>query len=185
MTEREQEQMIIKNKGLVYKVAHRFCLKKSEYRDYVQMGTMGLLRAVREFDNARGVAFSTFAVPHIMHEMDTYNRRIMAKSRQNAGIVSLNKELASGTTLASLIPDKKANTENEAIDSIIQKEYMKYLSKRDGLIFEKYIDGYTQQEIAEEFSTSQVQISRWIRKAQNRLRKILLDDDSYAKKGAT
>ena len=61
--------LITENMGLVHAAAHRFRDRGMEYEDLVQIGTIGMLRAIRSFDLARGTAFSTFAVPLIVGEI--------------------------------------------------------------------------------------------------------------------
>jgi RNA polymerase sporulation-specific sigma factor len=55
--------------GLVYSCARRFVGRGVEYEDLVQAGSMGLVKAVDGFDEARGLRFSTYAVPVILGEM--------------------------------------------------------------------------------------------------------------------
>ena len=61
--------LITENMGLVRAAAHRFRDRGMEYEDLVQIGTIGILRAIRTFDLTRGTAFSTFAVPLIVGEI--------------------------------------------------------------------------------------------------------------------
>ena len=63
------ETLIVENAGLVRSAALRFRDRGIEYEDLLQIGTMGMLRAIRTFDLARGTAFSTFAVPLIVGEI--------------------------------------------------------------------------------------------------------------------
>lgn len=61
--------LITENMGLVRAAAHRFRERGMEYEDLLQIGTIGMLRAIRTFDLSRGTAFSTFAVPLIVGEI--------------------------------------------------------------------------------------------------------------------
>lgn len=70
------------NQGLVVTVATRYQNRCSaELEDLVQIGTIGLMKAVEKFDPARGVAFSSFAVPYIEGEIQHFqrDRRSLAK----------------------------------------------------------------------------------------------------------
>ena len=60
--------------GLVRSTALRFRDRGIEMEDLLQIGTMGMLRAIRTFDVSRGTAFSTFAVPLIVGEIRRYLR---------------------------------------------------------------------------------------------------------------
>jgi len=63
------EALITENMGLVRAAAMRFRDRGIEYEDLMQIGTIGMLRAIRTFDISRGTAFSTFAVPLIVGEI--------------------------------------------------------------------------------------------------------------------
>lgn len=69
-----EEEIIRKNTGLVMSVAKRFLYSGVEFEDLAQIGTIGLLKALRNFDLDRGVMFSTYAVPVIAGEIKKYLR---------------------------------------------------------------------------------------------------------------
>ena len=68
------EELVRKNMGLVRSIALRFCGRGTEYEDLVQIGTMGMLKAIRTFDRERGTVFSTYAVPLIVGEIRRHLR---------------------------------------------------------------------------------------------------------------
>jgi len=63
-----------KNIGLVRGLALRFRSRGVEYEDLIQIGSIGMLKAIRSFDISRGNAFSTYAVPLILGEIRRYLR---------------------------------------------------------------------------------------------------------------
>ena len=67
-------ELIDRNMGLVKNVAGRFRDRGVEYEDLVQIGTIGMLRAVRSFDFSYGTVFSTYAVPLIVGEIRRFLR---------------------------------------------------------------------------------------------------------------
>jgi len=69
-----EEELLQSNMGLVHTVARRMASCGVEYEDLCQLGCVGLLKAIRNFDLKRGVCFSTFAVPMILGEMRRYIR---------------------------------------------------------------------------------------------------------------
>lgn len=68
------EKLICDNMGLVRHIALKFCGRGCEYEDLVQIGTIGMLKAIRSFDLERGTAFSTYAVPLILGEIRRHLR---------------------------------------------------------------------------------------------------------------
>jgi len=70
-----RDRLVKLNIGLVKKEAHHWSNQCTEsYDDLLQVGSMGLLRAIEKFDLDRGFAFSTFAVPYIRGEIQHYLR---------------------------------------------------------------------------------------------------------------
>ena len=62
------------NTPLVWSVARRFFWRGCEPDDLFQLGSIGLLKAVRDFDLSQPVAFSTYAVPKIAGEIRRFLR---------------------------------------------------------------------------------------------------------------
>jgi RNA polymerase sporulation-specific sigma factor len=65
----DRDKMIENNIGLVHSIANRFKGRGVDYDDLFQSGCVGLIKAVDNFDESRGFAFSTYAVPVIMGEI--------------------------------------------------------------------------------------------------------------------
>ena len=63
------EKLVMLNRGLVRTIALRFRDRGMEQEDLIQIGMMGLIKAIRSFDLERGTAFSTYAVPMIFGEI--------------------------------------------------------------------------------------------------------------------
>jgi RNA polymerase sporulation-specific sigma factor len=73
--DREAEaQLLEENAGLARRVARRFLDRGTEYEDLIQIGTVGMLKAIRSFSLERGTAFSTYAVPLIVGEIRRHLR---------------------------------------------------------------------------------------------------------------
>lgn len=68
------EHLMEINGGLVRGLAARFRGRGVEYEDLVQIGSIGMLKAIRSFDPSRGTAFSTYAVPLIIGEIRRFLR---------------------------------------------------------------------------------------------------------------
>lgn len=72
--ESAEAELLSRNMGLVRTVAKRFSDRGTEYEDLVQIGSIGMLKAIRSFSLERGTAFSTYAVPLIVGEIRRHLR---------------------------------------------------------------------------------------------------------------
>lgn len=68
------ERLMELNLGLVRSIALRFRDRGVEYDDLVQIGSIGMLKAIRSFDISKGTVFSTYAVPLIIGEIRRFIR---------------------------------------------------------------------------------------------------------------
>ena len=57
---------------LVAAIAKRFLYRGVEMDDLKQLGSIGLLKAIRRFDVTQNVCFSTYAVPLIAGEIKRF-----------------------------------------------------------------------------------------------------------------
>lgn len=65
----KRDDLITNNFGLVHACANKFRGRGVEYDDLYQAGCIGLIKAADNFDEGRGFAFSTYAVPVILGEI--------------------------------------------------------------------------------------------------------------------
>lgn len=66
--------LVEENIGLVYSIVRRFLGRGIEMEDLVQIGSIGLIKAVDKFDTGFEVQFSTYAVPMIAGEIKRFLR---------------------------------------------------------------------------------------------------------------
>lgn len=69
-----REVLVEKNLGLVYHIAKRFNGRGYEAEDLIQIGSIGLMKAIDKFDLSYAVRFSTYAVPMITGEIKRFLR---------------------------------------------------------------------------------------------------------------
>lgn len=69
-----REQLIWGNLRLVLSIIHRFSNKNEDIDDLFQIGCIGLMKAIDNFDITQEVKFSTYAVPMISGELKRYLR---------------------------------------------------------------------------------------------------------------
>jgi RNA polymerase sigma-B factor len=74
--EREQlrEELVVAHLNLVRFLAMKFVNRGEPLDDLVQVGTLGLLKAIDRFDTERGVEFTTYATPTIVGEIKRHFR---------------------------------------------------------------------------------------------------------------
>lgn len=71
----EAENFLVENNiGLVRSVVRRFLNRGCEYDDLIQIGSIGLLKAIKKFDASFNVKFSTYAIPMIIGEIKRFLR---------------------------------------------------------------------------------------------------------------
>lgn len=69
-----RDTLIEENMGLVWCIVKRFQNRGVELEDLVQIGSIGLIKAVDKFDASYEVQFSTYAVPMIAGEIKRFLR---------------------------------------------------------------------------------------------------------------
>lgn len=82
------EEMVQTHTGLVKTIAVKLSyIYNEDVEDLIQIGFMGLIKAIRRFEPERGLAFSTYAVPVITGEIKSQLR--------DQGIVKMSRSLKS------------------------------------------------------------------------------------------
>ena len=69
-----KEELVAENMPLIKSVVRRYKNKMTEYEDLIQLGTLGLIKAINNFDLNYDVKFSTYAVPMIAGEIKRFMR---------------------------------------------------------------------------------------------------------------
>lgn len=219
------EKLVKHNLRLVLKVTYRF--KNSEYnlQDLFQIGVIGLIKAIKDFDLERKVKLSTYAVTKILGQIKLHIRddgiikvsrslkkiaHIVARTREELEYklgrepsiseieeeTGINREkivqaLEANRTPSSIyqtvydnegsklhlidrIREKRIEDKLENIDRIVLLERIRSLDKRSRkIIYYRYFQDMTQQEIAEKIGVSQVQVSRLEKKILKKLKEAL------------
>lgn len=100
---RARDELIVRYMPLVYGVSRRYCQRGENLEDLVQVGCIGLIKAIDRFDLDRGVALSTYATPNIIGEIKRYFRDKGWAVKVPRSILELNMRLeqVSGALAAS------------------------------------------------------------------------------------
>lgn len=91
------EEIIVRNTPLVRSAVKHFLCRGYEFDDLFQIGTIGLIKAARNYDFSYEVKFSTYAVPLIIGEIKRFLRddgmiKISRTVKENAKAVNAAKE---------------------------------------------------------------------------------------------
>lgn len=92
-----EERIIRENMGLVKSIAARFSGRGQELEDLIQIGSIGMLKAVRGYDSKYNTAFSTYAVPMIIGEIKRFLRddgliKVSREAKRNHRMLMTAKE---------------------------------------------------------------------------------------------
>ena len=72
--EEKMTSLVKNNMGLVYNITRRFLGRGYEIEDLNQIGTMGLIKAIKNFNTNYEVQLSTYSVPYILGEIKRFIR---------------------------------------------------------------------------------------------------------------
>jgi RNA polymerase sporulation-specific sigma factor len=104
-------KVVEKNLPLVASISKKFLNRGYEYEDIFQIGCMGLVKAINNFESKFNVKFSTYAVPMIMGEIKRFLR--------DDGIIKVSRSVK--TTAKKLHYDREALTKNLNRDPTIEE----------------------------------------------------------------
>lgn len=116
-----EEYIVSNNMGLVRSVVKRFLNRGCEYDDLIQIGCIGLLKAIKKFDPSYNVRFSTYAVPMIIGEIKRFLR--------DDGMVKVSRSIKETAVKANLCRERieksqgrEATIEEIAVELDLAKE---------------------------------------------------------------
>ena len=67
-------KLVESNQGLIWSIVKRFIGRGYEVEDIYQIGAMGFIKSIRNFDANFDVKLSTYAVPYILGEIKRFLR---------------------------------------------------------------------------------------------------------------
>jgi RNA polymerase sigma-B factor len=89
-----REQLIEQYMSLVRSLARRYSYRGEQLEDLVQIGAIGLIKAIDRFDLGRGVELTTYATPNIIGEIKRHFRDKGWSVRVPRGLQELNVRLS-------------------------------------------------------------------------------------------
>jgi RNA polymerase sigma-B factor len=91
---RAREQLIEQHMALVRSLARRYAYRGEQLDDLVQIGAIGLIKAIDRFDLERGVELTTYATPNIIGEIKRHFRDRGWAVRVPRGLQELSVQLS-------------------------------------------------------------------------------------------
>jgi RNA polymerase sigma-B factor len=89
-----RQQLIEQYMSLVRSLARRYSYRGEQLEDLVQIGAIGLIKAIDRFDLDRGVELTTYATPNIIGEIKRHFRDRGWSVRVPRGLQELNVQLS-------------------------------------------------------------------------------------------
>lgn len=102
--ETSKNALVIENAPLIKSVIKSYKNKGIEYDDLYQLGCLGFVKAIANFDESFGVKFSTYAVPMIAGEVKRFLR--------DNGIIKVSRSVKAQNILISKYIDSYINEKN-------------------------------------------------------------------------
>ena len=119
-----REQLILDNMGLVHLVVKRMG-RSGDYEDLIQIGIIGLIKAIDRFDVKSGYTLSTYAVPLILGELKVFLR--------NDGMIHISRKVKEDARKIAIVREKYEKSNNTPITT-------EMLEKMTGLSREEIVN---------------------------------------------
>lgn len=131
-----QDILVRNNIGLVSTIVKKFLNRGYEYEDLFQIGCIGLIKAIRNFNTDFNVRFSTYAVPMIMGEIKRFIRddgliKVSRNLKETAKKVKqvkekLTKEYGRDVTISEIAQEMCITSEDVlmSLESMYTPEYL-------------------------------------------------------------
>ena len=169
MSPATRQRLIERHLPLVRSVARRFAGGAEPLEDLVQVGAIGLIKAVDRYDADRGVVFGAYAAPFIAGEIRHHIRDRCSPVRvprrlqaEGVRVSTVELELAADAPLSDPM--------GQAHDRLALGAALRSLAPRERRIVHlRFTEDLSQAQIASRIGLSQVQVSRSLRGALVRL----------------
>ena len=187
--------LVEENIGLVYTIVRRFLGRGIEMEDLVQIGSIGLIKAIDKFDLSFEVsrslkenALKVFtarerlekrlgrepAMQELSEETGLSGEDIVMAIESATEVDSIYRTIYQGDGNAIFLADRleeKDNPNERLLDHMVLQEVMATLEEREKRLIEmRYFEEKTQNQVAAALSMTQVQVSRMEKKILKKMR---------------
>ena len=173
-----RDRLIRQYLPLVRRLARRHAGCGEQLEDLVQVGSIGLIKAIDRFQLDRGVDLASFAIPTINGEIKRHLRDRAWPIRIPRRLQELDPSLRARAT--ELVEAEGGELERESLvepgyelgeDRVALSGSFHVLDERERRLLRlAFFDGLSQSQIAREVGISQIHVSRLTRRALSKLR---------------
>ena len=179
-------KLIEANLPLVTSISKKFMNRGYEYEDIYQIGCMGLVKAIKNFDDKYNVKFSTYAVPMIIGEIKRFIRDdgIIKVSRNVKSLAkklhfdkeALTKKLNRDPTIEELAEFSKMNKEEIlfALESSASMQYLYEVIHQDDGSPVLLIDKLSENAVEDKNITEKIALKEALRNLDTKSRQIIV-----------
>ncbi len=179
----ELGRIVENNSGLVWSIVKRFKGRGYENEDLYQIGTIGLIKAIKNFNPEYEVKLSTYAVTYIIGEIKKFirddgiikvSRSIKELCVKIKDIENRNVKEGKNVTIEEIARELKVEKEDIAlaIDSMKQVESIYQEESNDGKI--SIIDKISSEKDETEITVNKIFIKELLNKMDSRDRQIIM-----------
>jgi len=175
---RARARLIQQYLPLVRRLARRYVGHGEQLDDLVQVGSIGLIKAIDRFQLDRGVDLATYAIPTIDGEIKRHLRDRAWPVRIPRRLQELDPTLRA--RVAEVVDGQNGEFERDSAlehgyelgeDRILLRHGFHVLDDRERLLLRlAYFEGLSQAKIAKRVGISQIHVSRLTRRALAKLR---------------
>lgn len=176
--------LIERNLRLVAYVAKKYYQCPKEYEDLISIGTIGLIKAINNFNYDKGIRLATYAVRCIQNEI----LMCLRSEKKLVNEVSINEPIGfdyegNEINLMDILTDEDESVFNEVnlkinikklyegVESVLDKREKEIITLRYGLFRGKAL---TQRQIAKKLGISRSYVSRIEKKAVEKLEEFFM-----------
>lgn len=171
------ENVISEGEGIIRHFAGMYG-QSLDSDDLYQTGVVGLLKAVKTFDESRGSAFSTWACACVISEIRHYVRREQAYLRDEDCTDYSDDSLSEEINLSKQL-QKQTSFHLDLEDKILLEEaFVKLKPLQNKVVDLIFFHGMTQQQTADELGMTQRRVSR-IKCGALKVLRSIMDSDSF------
>ncbi len=169
------EQMVAEHTGLVKSVAMRLsCVYGEDLEDLIQIGYIGLIKAIKGFDPSKGYKFSTYAVPVIAGEIRSQLR--------DQGNIKVSRSIKADINIIKRAEEKFVSVNNRSpkiseiakLAGISEERVKQAMQANDSLKNIEDINDVTLSTKEEEHNVVRIDIMRSLQKLEKTERQIVV-----------